>query len=129
MKKIVISASAKLELAISKWRKILKKDFEVIAYPEQISGDLHQEYPAVHADFYKSLFQTDVLFVLNEDKGGQKNYIGPSVFAEIAFVIGLNQTSKKQVKILCMNPLPEDLAYSEELLLWRDLGWIEIQIL
>ncbi len=100
-----------------------KEGYEVVRSIEIIKGT-SEAYQATHTDHYKKITEADVLFVLNPEKDGVANYIGPSVFAEIAFAIGLNIALGKKVEIFCLNPLPKNLPYSDELEKWEMLGWI-----
>lgn len=128
MKKVVICASASLQKEIKFWEgKLIDDGYEVIKAPEVIKKiNFLSEYKNVHAEHYKKIKESDILFVLNINKNGVKNYIGPSVFAEIAFAIGLDKSFNKNIKIYCLNSLPLNLGYSDELKLWHELGWINI---
>jgi len=53
----------------------------------------------------------DALLIVNEDKNGQKNYIGANGFAELAFGF------YKGKKIFLLNDIYE--PYSEELIAWE----------
>ncbi|PIS40981.1 MAG: hypothetical protein COT26_00455 [Candidatus Kerfeldbacteria bacterium CG08_land_8_20_14_0_20_43_14] len=126
MKKIVISASSSFykEALVCK-NRFEKNGHKILAYPKKIVKGQRLNYKIVHKTFYQAITKTNVLFVLNLKKKGIPNYIGPSVFAEIAFAIGLNLTFNKHIKIYCLNPLPKNLPYSEELIKWQKLGWIK----
>ena len=63
--------------------------------------------------------------MLNLEKKGIPGYIGSSVFAEIAFAIGLNLVFGKNIQVFYLNPYPKDLPYSDELTKWESLGWIK----
>lgn len=121
-KKITICASGSLAKKIKAWKsKLERQGYRVIKSPlKDVSGN----YPKIHQDHYKKMAASDIVFVLNVKKNGIKNYIGPSVFAEIAFAIGLNLALRKKIKIYCLNPLPKNLPYSHELELWEKAGWI-----
>ena len=68
-----------------------------------------------------------MLLVLNLEKRGIPGYIGPGVFAEMAFAIGLNKVLDKKIEVCYLNPIPvENLSYSDELKLWQELGWIKL---
>lgn len=126
MKKVVICASASLYEKAEVWRNKLKDmGYDVIRSIERINND-QLSYKKTHIKHYKKIKETDVLFILNLDKNGVKNYIGPSVFVEIAFAIGLNVVFEKNIQIYCLKPLPKNLPYSDELFLWQKLKWIKI---
>ncbi len=119
--KVTICSSASFINEAEQWKKkIESKGFNVIQIPLLLEGN----YREVHSSHYKSITQSDLVFVLNLDKNGVEGYIGPSVFAEIAYAIGLNISMGKKIDIFCLNPIPSELPYSKELLLWRDMGWI-----
>jgi hypothetical protein len=121
-KKITICASGTFVKEAKQWQKILEEDnYLVIKIPKPLKGG----YVKIHSLHYKKIAESDMLFILNIDKRGIKNYIGPSVFAEIAFAIGLNLVLRKRIKIFCLNPISKNLPYSKELLLWQKLRWIK----
>ena len=125
-RKIVICASEAFYKEAEDWKRKLKNGgYDVIRSIEVIEKTV-QEYQATHTEHYRKIAEADVLFVLNLEKNGVQNYIGPSVFAEIAFAIGLNIALGKKIEIFCLNPLPENIPYSDELNKWKELGWIKI---
>ncbi|MBU3957594.1 MAG: hypothetical protein KKB25_00795 [Nanoarchaeota archaeon] len=125
MKKVVICASENFHKEAEEWKSKLENEgFSVIRSIELIEKTA-EAYRDTHTDHYKKITEADILFVLNLEKKGVKNYIGPSVFAEIAFAIGLNIALGKKTEIYCLNPLPENIPYSDELELWKKLGWIK----
>jgi len=126
MEKLVISASAKFEKEILEWKNKLGKNFDVTKYPEKISGDFLINYSMEFKNHYSYINDADILFILNLEKNGKKGYIGPGVFAEIAYAIGLNLTLGKKIKIYLLNNFADDLMCSEELSFWLDLGWIKM---
>ncbi|MFA6588698.1 MAG: hypothetical protein WCT08_06600 [Patescibacteria group bacterium] len=127
MKKVVISASTSFYKEAIDWKENLEnKGYKVLAYPK-FNNKVGLNYKKLHSNFYKAITKTDEVFVLNLKKSGVSNYIGPSVFAEIAFAIGLNLTLYKHIKILCLNPIPKGLPYSEELIKWQKLSWIKVK--
>ncbi|MCK4634777.1 MAG: hypothetical protein KAT37_02800 [Candidatus Aenigmarchaeota archaeon] len=127
MKKVVICASRFLLKEAKEYkRKLENKGYAVIRCPQLIDQDSLEAYQTTHIEHYKKIIESDILFILNIEKNGISNYIGPSVFAEIAFAIGLNISLGKEITVYCLNPLPEELSYSEELKSWKELGWIKI---
>ncbi len=127
MKKIVICASASFEAEILDWKdRLEKKGFDVIKYPTKILGDLSRGYEKEFSQHYEAITKTDILLALNLDKKGIPGYIGAGVFAEMAFAIGLNRAVNKKIEVCYLNTIPEGgLPYSDELNLWKDIGWIK----
>lgn len=125
--KIVICSSASFEKEIIELKERLEKmDFEVIKYPIKLKGDIAIGYEKEFSDHYTAILNSDAIVVLNIEKRGIPGYIGPGVFAEMGFTIGLNRSLEKNISVYYINPLPENLPYSEELNLWKKLNWIEI---
>lgn len=121
-KKITICASNAFITEAEKWKRQLEeKGYEIIKIPVVLNSN----YEEIHKLHYAKIVESDIVFILNLKKNGVENYIGPSVFAEIAFTIGLNLVLDKKIEIFCLNEIPDNLSYSEELLLWRELGWIK----
>ncbi len=126
--KIVISGSASLEKEMKYWLEYWKKEgLEVLDWSNPINDNAFMdEWPHVHKNFYINLTKTDTHFIANEDKNGEKGYIGPGVFAEIAFSVGLNLSQGKNIKVI-LNQLPSQTnKFYNDLKLWLDLGWIEL---
>ena len=126
-KKVVICASGSFEKEVLEWKKKLENDgFEVVKHPTKITEDFLNNYKKSFLDCYKSIPEADIIFVLNLEKNGIRGYIGPGVFAEMAYTIGINEAFNKKIEILYLNPIPQSgLAYCEELKAWQDLGWIK----
>lgn len=127
MKKLTISASAKFQEEIIKWRDyFIDNGYDVINYPKPINQDIESEYRKTYIDFLKSLNDTDILFVVNECKNDIDGYIGAAVFAEISFIVINNilNNLKKEVWILNM-PSKEVQSY-KEIENFIKLGWIKI---
>ena len=127
-KNLVISGSSSLTKEMGRWLAYWQdKGYEVIDWPIQIKkAEFNKKWPQVHKKFYQSIEKTNVLFIANEDKNGMNGYIGPGVFAEISFSIGLNLTRKKQIKILLYKLPSKKLFYYKDLSLWIKMGWLEI---
>ena len=127
-RKLVICASASFENDIVEWKnKLENTNFKVIKYPLKIKDNFLVNYEKEFSEHYNAIFKTDILLALNLEKKGIPGYIGPGVFAEIAFAIGLNKTLDKKIKIFYLNPIPEGiLPYSDELKLWQELEWIKL---
>ena len=129
-KKIVISASASQKVAIGKWLKYWdNKGFKVIGNPVQIkSKDFVVAWPKVHVDFYKALAKTDFHFIANEDKDGISGYIGVGVFAELAFVVGLNLSRLKKITVLIYKIPDSKNIFYKDIMLWLGQGWITLLV-
>lgn len=127
-KKIVISGSASLDKKMKDWVCYWQSiGHEIIDWPVSIKKDsFYKKWPTVHKNFYKALEKTEVHFIANEDKNGIKGYIGPGVFAEISFAVGLNMTRKKQIEILLYKLPSKKLFYYSDLKLWIKMGWIKV---
>lgn len=79
------------------------------------------------SEHYRAMAQADILFILNLEKKRIPGYIGPGVYAEIAFALGMNQAFKKHIEVYYLNPIFKNiLPYSDELELWQKLGWIQL---
>lgn len=70
MKKIVISGSSKLQDKVNYWLDYFKKqNYEILDYPRLIEQDKYtEELPIVYKNFYNALENTDVFFLMNEEK-------------------------------------------------------------
>jgi len=58
---------------------------------------------------FDKIKESDAILVVNKEKNGIKGYIGGATFSEIAFAF----YHKK--KIFLINPIPENLPYTDEL--------------
>lgn len=78
MKKIVISGSSKLQDKVNCWLEYFKsKNYEILDYPKFIEKEKYaEELPVIYKNFYCSLENTDVFFLMNEEKNGILGYIG-----------------------------------------------------
>jgi hypothetical protein len=70
MKKVVIAGSSSLQEKIQYRKKFWEdKGYSVINYPAPIPKEnFLEEYPGVHTKFFKDITETDILFVMNENK-------------------------------------------------------------
>ncbi|MBT5808156.1 hypothetical protein HOI18_02665 [Candidatus Uhrbacteria bacterium] len=126
-KKLTICASMAFSKEIGIWRtKLAEGGYEVIQYPKEFEGEFLPNYKIEFSEHYQKMTDSDVVFILNLQKKGIDGYIGAAVFAEIAFAIGLNRTSRQDnpIKVCHLNPFPDELPYREELQHWQDLGWL-----
>ena len=128
MKKIVISGSSKLQDKVNYWMEHFKnKDYEILNYPKLTQPeDYMTSLPIVYKDFYTDLENTDIFFLMNEEKNGIKGYIGASAIAELTYVVILNLIHNKNIEIYILNmPSPEVQSY-DEVKFWLDIGWIKL---
>jgi len=126
MSKIVICSSAKFYDQAQEWKETLESQgFEVIRAVQSIDPSSLSQYENTHREHYEKMAESDIVFILNLEKNGIEGYIGASVFAEIAFAIGLNLTLKKNIQIWLLNPIPKESQYLDELTKWEKLGWIK----
>lgn len=127
MQKLVIASSAKFQKEIEIWKKyFIDKGYDVINYPKKINQENVEEYEKAHTEFFKSLVQTDILFVLNEDKNGMEGYIGAETFAELSFAIIQNTINNDNKKIYLLKMPSKDVACYMEIKNFMNLGWIEV---
>ncbi|MFB6075656.1 MAG: hypothetical protein ABEK17_00790 [Candidatus Aenigmatarchaeota archaeon] len=126
MEKVVICGSGSFHKEAKEWKDKLEGDkYEVIKYPNMVDIDSIDDYKEAHKEHYEKINECNILFIMNLDKNNIENYIGPSVFVEIAYAIGLNITKNYNIDIFLLNSIPEEVPYSEELNLWKELGWIK----
>jgi len=127
-KKVTICASMSFWDDINIWKNKLENGgYNVIQYPKQIDGEFLPNYKLEFTQHYQKMAESDIILILNMTKKGIEGYIGAAVFAEIAFAIGLNRTSRsnQNLEVYCLNQFPDSLPYAEELGLWVDLGWLK----
>ena len=124
MKKIVISGSSKLQDKVNYWLNHFKnKEYQVLDYPKLVSLDNYEnELPKIYKDFYSALENTDVYFLMNEEKNGIKGYIGPNSFAELTYVVILNLIHNKNIDIYILNMPSEEVSSYDEVKFWLDQG-------
>lgn len=127
---VVIAGSASLQDEIQKW--ILywnaREGYKVVNYPQTIpSEDFEKLYPEVHAQFFKDIADAGVLFIANEKKNGIEGYIGAETFAELAFGLAQNPVYGKNIRLVLAHMPAKEVACHDEIVLWLNLGWIELQ--
>lgn len=127
MKKIVIAGSAKFCDEMSEWKEYFEnKGHEVINYPKKIDQRNAQEYQHVYIKFFESLNETDILFVVNENKNGIEGYIGAETFAELTYALIQKKVNGQNKKIYLLKMPSEEAACYTEIRNFVELGWIEI---
>jgi len=128
MKKVVIIGSASLREKSEHWKKFWeKKGCIVIDYPKPIpEKSFLEKYPNVHKEFFKNITETDILFIMNEDKNGVTGYIGAESFAELCFGVSQNLIYHKTIEVIVLKMPEQKVQSHEEVKLWIKLGWIKI---
>lgn len=127
MKKLVIAGSAKFCDEMSEWKEYFEnKGHEVINYPKKIDQRNAQEYKHVYIKFFESLNETDILFVVNENKNGIEGYIGAETFAELTYALIQKKVNGQNKKIYLLKMPSEEVACYTEIRNFVELGWIEI---
>lgn len=125
VKRIVISASMDFLPQIKAWKSRLEKHGLRVYTPTLIN---HRRCRHTHSEMmrlkridakkhFSRIEKADAMLVLNYDKNGNQNYIGGSTFAEMAVAYYLGK------EIFLLNPVPQDLPYTEELKAWRLRRW------
>lgn len=128
MKKIIISGSSKLQDKVKHWLEYFKnKNYEILDYPKWIEHENYMEdLPKVYKDFYTSLENTDVFFLMNEDQKGIKGYVGASAIAELTYAVILNLIHNKNIEIYILNMPSKEVVSYDEIKFWLDKGWIKL---
>ena len=127
MEKLVIAASAKFQEGIDKWEKYFTdRGYNVINRPRKIDQSIKEVYRNAHLNFYKSLKEADVVFILNEDKRGIEGYIGYETFAELSFAMVQNTVNGTNKKVYLLKMPSEEVGCYPEIKNFVDLGWIKV---
>lgn len=128
MKKIVISGSSKLQDKINDWVNYFEeKNYEVLYYPKVIEPENYSfELPIAYGNFYTSLENTDVFFLMNEDKNGIKGYIGASAIAELTYAVIQNLIHDKNIEIYILNMPSREVSSYDEVKFYLDMRWIKL---
>lgn len=128
MNKIVISGSSSLQDKVNYWREYFKnKNYEILDYPKPIEKENYEkELPKIYKDFYTALENTEVFFLMNEEKNGIKGYIGASAIAELTYVVMLNLIHNKNIDIYILNMPSQEVSSYDEVKFWLDMGWIKL---
>lgn len=127
--KVVIAGSAGLQDEIQKWIQYWNSEegYLVLNYPHAISpDDFEKSYPEVHANFFKHITETDVLFIANDKKKGIEGYIGAETFAELGFGLAQNLVYGKNIRLILAHMPAKEVACHDEIILWLKLGWVEL---
>lgn len=102
LKKVVIAGSASLQDEVTKWSEYFENlNYEILDYPRAIDKERFMElYPKVHVGFLEKIIETDMLFIMNEDKNGVSGYIGYEGYAELLFGLSRKLVYKKDIELI-----------------------------
>lgn len=128
MKKIVISGSSKLQDKVEYWINYFKNlNYEILDYPKYTEpSEYEKTLPKIYKNFYTALENTDVYFLMNEEKNGIKGYIGASSIAELTYVVILNLIHNKNIEIYILNMPSNEVSSYDEVKFWLNMGWIKL---
>ena len=128
MKKVVIAGSAKLQKEIKKWLDYFGNlNYEVLDYPKEIEKEkLINIYPARYKEFFQNITNTNILFIMNEDKNNIEGYIGSETFAELSFALVQKLIYNKQIEIIIYKMPSKEVSCCDEIRLYLELGWIKL---
>ena len=127
MRKIVIASSAKFyKEALELKKELEKNDYSVIDYPKNINVNIEEEYKEAYERFYKSLSETDDLFLLNLDKNGIEGYIGYESFAELSNLVVKKIQEDNNHKIYIYKMPSKEVGCYDEIKHFLELGYIEL---
>lgn len=128
MKKITISGSAKLQDKINNWRDYFKKlEYEILDYPKPIDSKYFMKlYPEIHRKYFENISNSDILFIMNEDKNGIDGYIGAETYAELAYAVIQNLNYGKNIDVVLLKMPSNKIQCYDEIELWLELGWIKL---
>lgn len=126
MKKLVISGSSKLQDKIEYWLEYFK-NYQILDYPKPIEiKNFKEQLPIVYKEFYESIENADVFFLMNEDKNGIKGYIGPNAISELTYAVILNLIHNKNIDIYILNMPSKEVPSYDEVNFYLDMGWIKL---
>lgn len=128
MTKVVIAGSSKLQKEVNIWLNYYKrKNYEILDYPKLIDEKNFLEvYPNIHVQFLKNITNTDILFIMNEDKNGISGYIGYETYAELLFGLSQKLIYNKDIELIILKMPSTDVGCYDEINLWLKLGWIKL---
>lgn len=117
-----------MQKTINYWKDYFtNKNFEVIDYPKQINEEnLLKDLSNLYSNFYKSIDNTDILFLANGDKNNIKGYIGANSFSELNYALIQNLNNNKNIKIYLLQKPSKELFCYDEITNYLELGWIKL---
>ena len=83
-------------------------------------------YPKIHKEFIKNITNTDILFIMNEDKNGVVGYIGAEAYAELTFGLAQNLIYNKKIDLVIYKMPSKEVQCYDEIKIWVELGWIRL---
>lgn len=118
MKKVVVSGSLLNKDKIDYWvNYFTKKGYDVINHPKETN----ENFIKIYSNFYKSIDEADILFIVNERKNNVDGYIGVATYAELAYGIIKKINDNKDIDIYVVNKPNID-----EVNAWIDLNMVSI---
>ena len=118
MKKVVVSGSLLNKDKIDYWvNYFTKKGYDVINHPKETN----ENFIKIYSNFYKSIDEADILFIVNERKNNVDGYIGVATYAELAYGIIKKINDNKDIYIYVVNKPNID-----EVNAWIDLNMVSI---
>lgn len=128
MKKIVISGSSKLPDKVNYWLEYFKnKSYEILDYPKLIQPENYsKQLLHTYINFYTAIENTDIFFLMNEEKNGIKGYIGAGAFTELTYAVILNLIHNKNIEIYILNIPSKQVSSYNEVKLWLEMNWIKL---
>ena len=128
MKNVVIAGSVKLQDDISYWSEFLEnKNYNILDYPMKVETSNFMElYPIVYKKFFQNIANTDILFIMNEDRNDKIGYIGSEVFAELTFGIMQKLIYNKDIEIIILKMPGSNIKCYDDIDLYLQLGWIKL---
>ena len=104
-----------------------EKGYQVLNYPKfTLPKDYQTVLPTIYRNFYSALEDTDVYFLMNEEKSDIDGYIGASSISELAYVVILNLIPTKNINIYILNIPSEEVPCYDEVKFFLDMGWIRL---
>lgn len=79
-----------------------------------------KDLSVVSKKFYTVLENTDIFFLMTEDKNGIKGYTGASAIAGLTYVVILNLIHNKNIEIYILNMPSEEVSSYDEVKFWLD---------
>ena len=128
MNRVIISGSAKLQDSINHWVGHFEAlGYDVLDRPKLIAQENRKsKLPEVFRSFYKHIEQTDIFFLINENKDNMEGYIGAGATAEITYAIIQNLVHGKNIRTYILNKPSEKVPCYDEVQFWLEMGWASI---